>query len=190
MRKRRLVFIPLCKYITFFPVHSSIVWLVIRIVKQYIHSLWLLLFSILYYLELSNSIQKYQLFSQSSRFFSFWGIYSINFIVFLSWGSLLRLRFNFNLRLLKVRQNVSASSNILRIPGEITLSLWCHIVTKVTGLSLPWRTLASKLVLLTPDNLRVRYNSSASMVKLGSARVFIYSLLVYVPERVLFYKIS
>uniref|UniRef100_A0A914CQ13 Serine/threonine-protein phosphatase with EF-hands n=1 Tax=Acrobeloides nanus TaxID=290746 RepID=A0A914CQ13_9BILA len=51
--------------------------------------------------------------------------------------------------------------------GRISLHKWAQCVERTTGLSVPWRVLANRLVTLTEDGKGVLYKSALSKVQLG-----------------------
>lgn len=51
--------------------------------------------------------------------------------------------------------------------GKIPLHRWCQVVEKVTGLNVPWRALADRLVKLTDDGRNVLYKQKMTTIALG-----------------------
>nr|XP_022902059.1 serine/threonine-protein phosphatase rdgC-like [Onthophagus taurus] len=53
--------------------------------------------------------------------------------------------------------------------GFITISEWCSAMLTATGLSLPWRILKDKLVLVNPDSERVQYGTTFDFLEEGDS---------------------
>ncbi|KAH7710851.1 Protein PEF-1 a [Aphelenchoides avenae] len=51
--------------------------------------------------------------------------------------------------------------------GKIPLHRWCQVVEKVTGLNVPWRALADRLVKLADDGRNVLYKQKVTTIALG-----------------------
>ena len=51
--------------------------------------------------------------------------------------------------------------------GKISIHKWCECVTRVTGLNLPWRALANRLVTLADDGTNVLYLETSPVLSCG-----------------------
>ncbi|KAM3723001.1 Serine/threonine-protein phosphatase with EF-hands pef-1 [Dirofilaria immitis] len=66
--------------------------------------------------------------------------------------------------------------------GKISIHKWCKCVESVSGLNLPWYSLAPRLVTLTDDGKNVLYKQNPSIVQLVSSNKKIMEKKPYVVE--------